>query len=377
MLLYSMLFGVIHLFTGLALKGYMCIRDHKYMDFICDVVFWYMLLLGLIGILIPSSMFAGIAGKQIVFPATLNAAAKWSAILGAVGIVLFSGRSSKNPALRIALGAYDLYNITGWLSDVLSYSRLLALGLATGVIASVVNQMGSMFGKGVVGAILFVVVFIVGHTLNLAINLLGAYVHTNRLQFVEFFGKFYEGGGRPFEPFQSDTKYVDIKGGNFIMSIWSNLGLVYALLGAAVAVFLAGAGSALGVGIAGQAASGVVTEDPSKFAKVLILQLLPGTQGIYGLLVGFITLSKIGLLGGGAAEISVQTGLLILAACLPIGIVGLISGRSQGQTAAAAIGIIAKKPDQFGKAMLFPAMVETYAILALLISILSVTAIQV
>ena len=160
------------------------------------------------------------------------------------------------------------------------------------------------------------------------------------------------------------------------MSIWSNLGLVYALLGAAVAVFLAGAGSALGVGIAGQAASGVVTEDPSKFAKVLILQLLPGTQGIYGLLVGFITLSKIGLLGGGAAEISVQTGLLILAACLPIGIVGLISGRSQGQTAAAAIGI-AKKPDQFGKAMLFPAMVETYAILALLISILSVTAIQV
>ena len=88
-------------------------------------------------------------------------------------------------------------------------------------------------------------------------------------------------------------------------------------------------------------------------------------------------MAKIGLLGGGAAEISVQTGLLILAACLPIGIVGLISGRSQGQTAAAAIGIIAKKPDQFGKAMLFPAMVETYAILALLISILSVTAIQV
>lgn len=157
----------------------------------------------------------------------------------------------------------------------------------------------------------------------------------------------------------------------------SQLGIVYALLGAAVAVFLAGAGSALGVGVAGQAASGVVSEDPSKFAKVLILQLLPGTQGIYGLLVGFITLSKIGLLGGGAADVSVQTGLLILAACLPIGIVGLISGRAQGKTAAAAIGIIAKKPDQFGKAMLFPAMVETYAILALLISILAVSAIQV
>ena len=211
MLLYSMLFGVIHLFTGLALKGYMYIRDHKYMDFVCDVIFWYMLLLGLIGLLIPSSMFAGIAGKQIVFPAALNAAAKWSAILGAVGIVLFSGRSSKNPALRIALGAYDLYNITGWLSDVLSYSRLLALGLATGVIASVVNQMGSMGGKSVGGVILFIVVFVIGHTFNMAINLLGAYVHTCRLQYVEFFGKFYEGGGKPFEPFKLKTKYVDLK----------------------------------------------------------------------------------------------------------------------------------------------------------------------
>ena len=161
------------------------------------------------------------------------------------------------------------------------------------------------------------------------------------------------------------------------MSIWENLGLVYALLGAAAAVFLAGAGSALGVGIAGQAASGVVTEDPSKFAKVLVMQLLPGTQGIYGLLVGFITLSKIGLLGGGAADLTPETGLLVLAACLPVGIVGLISGKSQGQCSAAAIGIIAKKPDQFGKAMLFPAMVETYAILSLLISILSVTALQI
>lgn len=155
------------------------------------------------------------------------------------------------------------------------------------------------------------------------------------------------------------------------------LGLVYALLGAAVAVFLAGAGSAIGVGIAGQSASGVVTEDPSKFAKVLIMQLLPGTQGIYGLLVGFIALSKIGLLGGEAAEISVVSGLLILSACLPIGIVGLISGIYQGKTSAASIGIVARKPDQFVKAMLFPAMVETYAILALLISILAVTAIQV
>ena len=151
-----------------------------------------------------------------------------------------------------------------------------------------------------------------------------------------------------------------------------NMGVALALLGAAIAALFAGVGSAIGVGIAGQAAAGVVTEDPNKFSKVLVLQLLPGTQGIYGLLVGFITLSKIGLLGGGMLDLTPQQGLLVLAACLPIGIVGLISGKYQGMTSAAAIGIVAKKPEQFGKAMIFPAMVETYAILALLISILSI-----
>ena len=103
------------------------------------------------------------------------------------------------------------------------------------------------------------------------------------------------------------------------------------------------------------------------------MQLLPGTQGIYGLLVGFITLSKIGLLGGGLAGLDWVTGLMILGGCLPIGIVGLVSGKYQGMTSAAAIGIIAKREDQFGKAMLFPAMVETYAILALLTSVLVIT----
>ena len=153
-----------------------------------------------------------------------------------------------------------------------------------------------------------------------------------------------------------------------------SMGFFVALLGAALATSLAGAGSAWGVGVAGQAAAGVVSEDPSQFAKVLILQLLPGTQGIYGLLVTFITLSKIGLLGGAAVtDMSLPTGLAILAACLPIAIVGLISAYHQGRTSVASIGIVAKKPDQFGKAMLFPAMVETYAILALLISILSLS----
>ena len=125
-------------------------------------------------------------------------------------LLLFAAWDKKNFGLRLALGAYEIYGITGWLSDVLSYSRLLALGLATGVIASVVNMMGSMI-KGPVGIIVFIIVFILGHILNIAINLLGAYVHTCRLQYVEFFGKFYEGGGLPFCPFRQDTKYYEFK----------------------------------------------------------------------------------------------------------------------------------------------------------------------
>ena len=154
----------------------------------------------------------------------------------------------------------------------------------------------------------------------------------------------------------------------------SQLGIVYALLGAAVAVFLSGAGSALGVGIAGQAASGVVSEDPSKFAKVLILQLLPGTQGIYGLLIAFITLSQIGILGG-SADLSWQKGLLYFLGCLPMAIVGYLSAIKQGKAAISGISLVAKRPDQSSKAIIFAAMVETYAILALLVSILAVSGI--
>lgn len=141
LLIYSLAFGVIHLFTGLGIKGYLCIKEKKYMDFICDVVLWYMLLIGLILMLLPSQIFVSMTQMNIVFPPAIAMLSKVLAIVGAAGIVLMSGRSNKNFGLRIALGAYDLYNITGWLSDVLSYSRLLALGLATGVIASVLNQM--------------------------------------------------------------------------------------------------------------------------------------------------------------------------------------------------------------------------------------------
>lgn len=136
-------------------------------------------------------------------------------------------------------------------------------------------------------------------------------------------------------------------------------------------LWLGGIGSAIGVGMTGQAAAGVVTEDPGKFGKVLVLQLLPGTQGIYGLLIGFITLTQIGILGGNS-DISLAKGLLYLAACLPMAIVGLVSAKWQARASVSSISLVAKKPDQFGKAMIFPAMVETYAVLALLISILSI-----
>ena len=150
-----------------------------------------------------------------------------------------------------------------------------------------------------------------------------------------------------------------------------NLGIVFALTGAALAALLAGIGSAIGVGIAGEAAAGVITEDPNNFSKVLVVQVLAGTHGIYGLLIGFITLTQIGIMGG-SSDISVAKGFLYLAACLPMAFVGLYSAIKQGKAAVASIGLVAKKPDQFGKAMIFPAMVETYAILALLISILAI-----
>jgi len=149
-----------------------------------------------------------------------------------------------------------------------------------------------------------------------------------------------------------------------------NLGQVLALTGVVMAVLFSGIGSAYGVGLGGRAAAGAITENPDLFSKVLILQLLPGTQGIYGLLVGFVAMSRIGVLGGTAPDLS--HGLMYLVACIPIAVVGLISAIYQGRTSVASINVVVKKPDQFGKAMLFPAMVETYAILALLISILAI-----
>ncbi len=153
-------------------------------------------------------------------------------------------------------------------------------------------------------------------------------------------------------------------------------GLFLAILGAAIATFMAGIGSSIGVGKAGIAAAGVLAEEPSLFSKVLILMLLPATQGIYGLLVAFLTLSAVGVIGEPVGTISVVKGALYLAACLPIAASGLISAIYQGKCSVSGINTVSKKPDQMGKALIIPAMVETYAILALLISILAINGIK-
>lgn len=207
LLLFSFLLGVIHLFTGLGVQFYQLAKKRKFADALYDVVFWYFLVGGLIIVLVSTEMFRNMMGLSFTLPPIVGTVAAVFAGIGAVGIIATSGRESKNPGKRLLKGLYGLYGVSSWLSDILSYSRLLALGLSTGVIAQVFNQLGSMLGGGVVGAIFFTVVFLIGHTLNLGINLLGSYVHTNRLQYVEFFGKFYEGGGRKFAPFAAKTKY--------------------------------------------------------------------------------------------------------------------------------------------------------------------------
>ena len=152
---------------------------------------------------------------------------------------------------------------------------------------------------------------------------------------------------------------------------WNILGIVFALLGGMLAALMAGIGSAVGVGMAGQAAAGAVTENPSLFGKVLVLQLLPGTQGIYGLLIGFIVLTQVGVLGGDP-NVSAVKGLLYLAACLPMALGGLLSAIAQGRVAAASIGIVAKNPNDWSKGMVLCIIVEFYAILSLLISFLMI-----
>lgn len=152
----------------------------------------------------------------------------------------------------------------------------------------------------------------------------------------------------------------------------SNLGLFFAILGAALAVGLAGIGSARGVGLAGEAAAGLLTEKPEMFSKVLILQILPGTQGLYGFIVTLLLFNKIGLFSGNVANLTLEQGLTLFAACMPIAITGYFSAIYQGRVAASGISVLAKQPTMLGKSMTLASIVELYAILTLLVSFLAV-----
>ena len=186
------------MFVGMGMQAYMLIKDKKPWDALFDIGLWYLLLIGLV-----------LFGVGSMMTPALSSIGKWMAIIGAVGIIVTGGRNKKGFG-KITGGFGRLYGITSYLSDVLSYSRLLALGLATGVVAKVVNILGSLSGSGSVGIIVFIAVFLFGTVFNLAINALGAYVHSCRLQYVEFFGKFYSGGGRAFSPLSGKTKFFKI-----------------------------------------------------------------------------------------------------------------------------------------------------------------------
>lgn len=194
LLVFSFILGIIQIYFGLGAAAYKNVREGKVLDAVCDQGLWFVFLTGLIMFALPS----------------LAGAAKVLSLAGAVGLVLTQGRSKKNIIGRFTSGLLSLYGVTGYLSDVLSYSRILALGLATGVIGMVINTMAKMLGFNIIGYLLMAVVLVVGHIFNIAINALGAYVHSSRLQYVEFFSKFYEGGGRLFSPFKLKTKYTNL-----------------------------------------------------------------------------------------------------------------------------------------------------------------------
>ena len=199
LLMYSMLFGIVHLFAGLAIRFFMLIKEKNYLGAVFDVI---PVVIFVIGFAIAGAAFIFTVPERIKPYGTILLA------VGAILIVLTAGRSSKNILGKLGGGLYALYNTaSGYLGDILSYSRLLALCLVTGVIANVVNLLAAMPGN----IVIFVIIFIVGHTINIAINLIGTYVHTNRLQYVEFFSKFYEGSGRAFTPFKINSKFFTIR----------------------------------------------------------------------------------------------------------------------------------------------------------------------
>ncbi len=203
LLILSIIFGFIHIYYGLALKAYIAIRDKKYKEALYDVGFWYIALTGAIVYLL---------NMVIDLPETVKTISFWVMIGGMVGIVVTGGREASGAVGKVGGGLYSLYGISGYVGDFVSYSRLMALGLSGGFIAGAVNMMAGMVsGKGPIGFVAAIVIFIFGQTFNLGLSMLGAYVHSIRLIFVEFFSKFYEGGGKKFNDFRSKPKYINLR----------------------------------------------------------------------------------------------------------------------------------------------------------------------
>lgn len=200
--------GFFHILFGLALKVKLAFSRGDWKTAVFDTLSWMILLVGLVAF--------GLASALKGVPSIVRTIGAGMAILGAATLLIFKGRESKNPVGRVATGLFELYQISGYLSDILSYSRLFALGVATGVIATVFNNLCAMLMNSpniilkVLGIIIGCALLLALHSFSLAINTLGAFVHCARLQYVEFFGKFYEAGGRPFKPLGYRTSHVRI-----------------------------------------------------------------------------------------------------------------------------------------------------------------------
>jgi len=190
-LIFALAVGGVHLIAGMAVRFYILCKDGKAGEAFCTIAPYWVLFAGLLTLLVHKT--AGIAVS----------------VAGGALIVLLNGYGIRNPFKRLFKGLGGLYGLINYASDLLSYSRILALGLVAAVIAKVINMITALGDNGVFGAIVMVVVLIVGHALNLAINVLGSFVHTSRLQYMEFFGKFYEDGGRAFEPAVPTEKYSE------------------------------------------------------------------------------------------------------------------------------------------------------------------------
>lgn len=195
----SIAFGLVHILVGMGCKFYICFKEKDYAAAFFDTGLWMLMLVGF-----------GVLAVGMVVGQTVLYIGAGIAIACSVGLVLTQGRSKKGFG-KVIGGIASLYDVTSYISDLLSYSRLLALGLTTGVMAQVFNMLSTMFGKGIVGTIFMIIIFVVGHAINIGLNALGSYVHTMRLQYVEMFSKFYEGGGKEFEPFTLNSKYIKIK----------------------------------------------------------------------------------------------------------------------------------------------------------------------